>query len=206
MSELNIKNNSQFFNIGDRLRKLREARGISIRSLSKKCGLAVNTLSLIENEKTSPSVNTLSKIAESLGIPITAFFDYSITKSDIGFTKISEAFIVKYVFGKVVDLGSQKTVHPILPYLLIINPKSKQCNDLMTHSGYEFVYCFAGKIEFVINSNIYSLEIGDSLLFDASLTHNYQNNSDEPASLLITIFPIFSADSIHKYHFPVTDE
>jgi DNA-binding XRE family transcriptional regulator len=44
--------------VGKRLRELRTNSGYSIKTLAEKSGLSVNTLSLIENEKTSPSVNT----------------------------------------------------------------------------------------------------------------------------------------------------
>lgn len=204
MSELNTESNSQLINIGDRLRKLREARGLSIRSLSQKCGLAVNTLSLIENGKTSPSINTLTKITKSLGIPITAFFDASITKGDIGFIKKRTALRNNYDYGEVIDLGSQKTTHPILPFLLTIDPQSNMGNGLITHPGYEFVYCLTGKLEYVINSESFHLEFGDSLLFDASLPHNWQNNTDEAARLLMILYPLISSESILKNQFPDT--
>ena len=60
--------------VGGRLRALREARQLSIRALAEASGLAVNTLSLIENGRTSPSVSTLQQIAVALSLPITAFF------------------------------------------------------------------------------------------------------------------------------------
>ena len=51
--------------VGQRLREYRLERGFSIRELAEKSGLAVNTLSLIENQKSSPSVNTLAPFAAS---------------------------------------------------------------------------------------------------------------------------------------------
>ncbi len=91
-----MKKNYQTIDIGKSLRKLREGRNLSLRSLSEISGLAVNTLSLIENGKTSPSVNTLSKIAKALEIPITAFFDSDTEKSDIGFTAKSTVVSVEF--------------------------------------------------------------------------------------------------------------
>ncbi|MFN2216518.1 MAG: helix-turn-helix domain-containing protein, partial [Anaerolineales bacterium] len=42
------------FMIGERVRMLRKQKGLSIRSLAESCGISVNTLSLIENDRTSP--------------------------------------------------------------------------------------------------------------------------------------------------------
>ena len=48
-------------------------RGLSIRTLAERSELNVNTLSLIENSKTSPSVSTLQQIAAALEVPIDGF-------------------------------------------------------------------------------------------------------------------------------------
>jgi transcriptional regulator with XRE-family HTH domain len=46
--------------VGNRLRQLREARKVSMRTLATMSGLSANALSMIERGKTSPSVSTLS--------------------------------------------------------------------------------------------------------------------------------------------------
>lgn len=61
--------------VASRLRNLRELRGISMRTLGTRSGLSANALSMIERGKTSPSVSTLYKLADALGVSITAFFD-----------------------------------------------------------------------------------------------------------------------------------
>ena len=60
--------------VGSRLRMLRAGASLSIRALAEMSELNVNTLSLIENGKTSPSVSTLQQLAGALGVPVTEFF------------------------------------------------------------------------------------------------------------------------------------
>ena len=60
--------------VGGRLRELREAHNISMRGLATASGLSANALSMIERGKTSHSVSTLYKLADALGVSITAFF------------------------------------------------------------------------------------------------------------------------------------
>ena len=69
--------------VGSRLRELRNERSLSIRALAERSGLNVNTFSLIENGKTSPSVSTLQQIAAALEVPITAFFETNAPKNSI---------------------------------------------------------------------------------------------------------------------------
>ena len=57
-------------NVGQRLRELRAKQSLSIRSLAELSGLNFNTLSLIENSKTSPSVSTLQQLSRALGVPL----------------------------------------------------------------------------------------------------------------------------------------
>ena len=60
--------------VGERLRELRQERGMSMRALARASGLSANALSMIERGRTSPSVSTLYKLSEAMEIPITAFF------------------------------------------------------------------------------------------------------------------------------------
>ena len=68
-------NTSGEIQVGDRLREIRLKLRLSLRELAKQSGLNVNTLSLIENGRTSPSVSTLQQLGQSLQVPITAFFE-----------------------------------------------------------------------------------------------------------------------------------
>ena len=60
--------------VGQCLRRRRGERSLSLRALAEQSGVSVNTLSLIENGKVSPSVSTLQRIAQTLQVPIKALF------------------------------------------------------------------------------------------------------------------------------------
>src|SRR5512138_1155413 len=77
-------------NIGERLRELREARNISMRALATRSGLSANALSMIERGKASPSVSTLYKLADALGISITSFFGTDAQRRNVVFLKGEE--------------------------------------------------------------------------------------------------------------------
>ena len=54
--------------IGQRLRSIREERGLSQRELATKAGLTNGTISLIEKNKTSPSVASLKSLLDAIPI------------------------------------------------------------------------------------------------------------------------------------------
>lgn len=186
--------------IGDRVRDLREARQLSIRNLSDICGLAVNTLSLIENGKTSPSINTLSKISDALDFPITAFFEKDPKKGEIVYIKKSTTKSENFNKGFYYNLGSNSTHYPFGPYLISLEPKSILNQRYISHPGYEFVYCIRGSILFQIIGKKYLLECGDSLLFDSSKPHTCQNDTENPTDILLIMYTVISQDNLIHDH------
>ena len=60
--------------IGERIRDFREAKRLSQGEVQKRSGLARVYLSRVENGHTSPSVETLEKIARALEVPLYQFF------------------------------------------------------------------------------------------------------------------------------------
>jgi transcriptional regulator with XRE-family HTH domain len=65
--------------IGRRIHRLRSESHITQRELSEATGLAVSYLSRVENGKLTPTVPTLTKIADALSVPLTALFDATAT-------------------------------------------------------------------------------------------------------------------------------
>jgi transcriptional regulator with XRE-family HTH domain len=60
--------------IGERLRALREAKGLSQGDIEKSTGLFRCYVSRVENDHTTPAIETLEKWARALGIPLYAIF------------------------------------------------------------------------------------------------------------------------------------
>src|SRR5512135_2273446 len=92
--------------LGNRLRELRRQQGLSLRALAEKSGLSANTLSLIENGKTSPSVATPQQIAIALSIPITAFFETKVVHDPVIFTKHDQRNSSPFLHGRLEELGT----------------------------------------------------------------------------------------------------
>src|SRR3990172_5444870 len=92
-------------NVGRRLRELRAEHNLSIRALAERSGLAVNTLRLIENSRTSPSVGTLQQIAVALDVPITAFFETDAPKNKVAYVKTGQRPRAAFAPGTLEELG-----------------------------------------------------------------------------------------------------
>ena len=60
--------------VGEKLKELRRRRDIGVRALAVRSGVSHSTVSLIERDKMSPSIDTLGAILDALGTTLTAFF------------------------------------------------------------------------------------------------------------------------------------
>lgn len=175
--------------VGSRLRALRESRRLSIRALAEASGLAVNTLSLIENSKTSPSVSTLQQIAAALGQPITAFFEPERPRSRLIFQKRGEQQGAAFSHGSITDLGAGMAMRKLEPLLITLDPGAGSGPQLIVHPGQEFIFCLEGRVRYRVAEQSYILEPGDSLIFDSTMPHSWENPDSAPARALLILSP-----------------
>jgi transcriptional regulator with XRE-family HTH domain len=127
-------------NIGDRLRELREARNISMRALATKSGLSANALSMIERGKASPSVSTLYKLADALGVSITSFFGTDTQRRNVVFLKADERTRISFGRGMFEALGGEQFVGRVEPFMLTLENSANSGPRTMSHTGHEFVF------------------------------------------------------------------
>ena len=187
-------------NIGERLRELREARNISMRALATKSGLSANALSMIERGKVSPSVSTLYKLADALGVSITAFFGAGTDRKQVVFLKADERTRVSFTRGVFEGLGGEQFVGRVEPFLLTLESSANSGPHSMTHTGHEFVFCLRGELEYQVERQIYELAAGDSLLFAAHLKHRWKNPGRTVATALIIISGFEEGEELHAMH------
>ena len=84
--------------------------------MAEKSGLNFNTLSLIENEKTSPNVNTLQQLATALQVPVTTFFEKTYTYKDVVFQKYGGRPLTMFPHGELEDLGGGLALGEATPF------------------------------------------------------------------------------------------
>jgi transcriptional regulator with XRE-family HTH domain len=193
--------NFQEVNVGRELRNLCAQRGLSIRALAEKSGLAVNTLSLIQNNKTSPSVSTLQQLASALKVPITSFFENGSPKSQVAYIKAGQRLGAAFAHGTLEDLGGGLPDQTMEPFVVTMKPNANSGTHPIVHTGNEFVFCLDGRIVYTIEDSTYLLEPGDSLLFESHLPHSWQNVEAVPARAILILAPLDSRDNPTQHHF-----
>lgn len=178
--------------VGQQILKLRKQRGLSLRALADLCGISANAISLIERNENSPNVSSLHQLATALDVPITDFF-YEEKEPTTLFVKNDQGMRYRNNGVELESLGIGLPNQQLEPFRLIVEPGSGIANEPISHPGHEFVYCLKGEIDYFVDEQKYHLEVGDSLLLEASNPHCWKNVSNSPAIILL----IFQATLSH---------
>lgn len=188
-------------NVGQRLRVIRAERGLSIKALAEISHLNVNTLSLIENGRTSPSVSTLQQLSQGLQIPITSFFETDHGQKKVVLQKSGARPHAAFAHGTMEDLAAGMSRFGAEPLIVTLAAHADSGKTPIVHTGREFVYCLEGKFAYTVDGETYLLEPGDSLLFEAYLPHYWKNPNSSPSRALLVLCPMDVRESPSERHF-----
>jgi transcriptional regulator with XRE-family HTH domain len=175
-------------NVGARLRELREGSKLSLRALARQSGLSVTAIARIEKGQASPSVSTLQQLATALGVPVVAFFQVESRPKSVVFVRANARSRIALPGGQLERLGSGLADQCIEPLLLTLEPRAGSGEEPITHLGHEFVLCLSGRLEYGVDEQVYLLNGGDSLLFEAHLPHRWRNPGPEQTTALLLLY------------------
>lgn len=175
--------------VGRKLREIRSSRGLSLRALADRSGLNINTLSLIENGKSSPSVSTLQQLSVALSVPLSAFFENALVEKKVVYTPAHSRPLAEFGSTQMENLAQDLAGNVVQPYMVTLKPGMGSGERMIVHTGHEFVYCLEGVVLYKIEGVDYPLRTGDSLVFQAHLPHCWENSGQELARLLMVLYP-----------------
>lgn len=189
--------------VGTKLRYWRNQRGLSLRMLAERSGLNINTLSLVENGKSSPSVSTLQQLALALDVPITSFFESEPREKQVVFTSHENRPVAMFDDARMCNLGKDLTGNAIQPFVVTLASGGGSGEKMIVHTGYEFVYCLSGKVLYNIDGEIFRLKQGDSVVFESHLPHCWQNDNEGESQIILVISPTDQREAPGGRHFIV---
>lgn len=172
--------------IGQNIRALRTAAGVSLSQAAREADLSKGALSKIETGQISPPISTLVRIAKALGVPLVEFFAEEDTPPAYVLTRKGKGNIIPRdgsQFGySYAALAIDKRDKLVEPFLLTIGPDDPV--GTFQHSGQEFIHMLSGKIEFTVGDESFVLQSGDSLYFDSDTIHKTKLVGKRPAQFL----------------------
>ena len=162
------------FDVGDRLRLVRQAHGLSQRALAVKAGVTHSLVSLIEKNKVSPSVASLKKILEAINYPMTDFFALTLPPVDQIFYRADELTPLSTGALTLLQVGDAKS-HSVQVFHEFYEPGADTGETMLSHEAEEGGVVVAGELEVTVGTQTRILKRGDAYLFDSRLPHRYRN-------------------------------
>lgn len=178
--------------IGSNIRRFRQAKKMTMKNLADAADVTVSLICQIENDKANPSVNTLLLIAKALGENVSHFFDEDDTPSNAYIVRHQDLFPVGSTrSGRRMYYLTHRNLETLSVTRIVMEPGSSTPPE-QNHpqqKGYEFAYILRGKLRFEISGDIFLLEAGDAITFEAEKPHKVTNITDEEVEAIWVIIP-----------------
>ena len=173
------------FDIGARLLAMRRGAGLSQRQLADRAGVPHAQISVIEQNKSSPSVSTLRKVLSGLGLTLGDFFDTERKTPDGPFFTNDELIDLTSkisTIGLSADQGrlsfrqvGDARKHNLQILHEIYEPGADTGETHLEHFSNEGGYVIEGALEVTVGNQVRVLHPGDSYLFDSRIPHRFRN-------------------------------
>ena len=176
--------------VGQRIRKIREEKGVTLEELSRLTGFDVEFLSSLEKNEAQPQLGTVIKLSKALdsafGRLVSGVGDrlYSITRK-------SERRIVSRSTSKTgkKQLYTYKSLAPEVKgrhmEALIVQLEVDPDKEISVHDGEEFIFVLDGIVIFEIGDDKFELEAGDSVYYLSTTPHHIAAKNDKATILAV---------------------
>jgi len=184
------------FNIGHKVRELRQKNRHTLQDLAVITGLSKPFLSQIENDRVIPPIPTLMKLARGLNVSISYFFVDDMNQHKVSITRKKDRVRIErrphqekgevhYIYVALETKKASRNMHPFLVEFPILDAEEI---SFTSHEGEEFVYVKEGAIEFRSIDKQEILETGDCIYLESDLSHSFRCVSDKPAKAIVVLW------------------
>jgi len=182
--------------IANQIKRQRLSQGLKIADVSRIADISQGMLSKIENAQVSTSLETLTRLCDALGLPISKLFaEYDRPSGGAQLIPHGEGL-------EVVRRGTEKghTYHLLSykqgpgklfePFLVTIDDAGEVFPSF-SHPGVEFIHILEGELDYRHGNKLYHLGVGDSLTFDGDTPHGPERLIKVPIRMLsIITYPV----------------
>jgi transcriptional regulator with XRE-family HTH domain len=201
--------------LGPKLKEIRRGRGVTLQQIADQTGLSKSFVSQIETGAANPSIASLKKITDVLGVPLGALFTHGENGSSdapaapngfasgaggpapSGVDPGGEVRVVRRNRRKMlIEPGKKGKMYLLTPDLQrkleVILGEEEPGNadeEWYSHAGEECGFVLEGRYEVSVGDRVFVLEAGDSIYFPSHLPHKTRVLGDEPVKTIWVITP-----------------
>jgi quercetin dioxygenase-like cupin family protein len=176
--------------LGDALRLLRRGRGLTLAQVAEATDISKSFLSLVEGGKSDITIGRLMRLVSFYGVSVTDLIPGARNHQPVSVIRAGEGRSVASPSEGIRDiLLAPDTKRSMLPLLAVFEAGGKNV-EAAQHDGEEFLYVIDGSVKVEIEGHEpVILEPGDSMFFEATLPHWYENVADCTARIVFVVSP-----------------
>jgi transcriptional regulator with XRE-family HTH domain len=171
--------------IGSRIRAYRKKRGMTLNRLAEITGIAASNLSAMELNKSSPTLNTLVKIARAFDMKPGAFLDEALAQRVTPCPADHAERIDAESPGVSMSLLTARVDRNLIDSFLLILEAGTGWSPSTQLDGEQFFYCLEGEATIAAEGESRRLEPGDGLYSLRDTRLDIENHGPGPARFLI---------------------
>lgn len=161
--------------IGQRIRDLRKARGMTLQGLAEVSGLSSSMLSLVERGLASPSIGSLIVISEALGKTMSDLLSADMGRADKLVNRIAEARAVVTERGVTRRVMKEDAANGITIAYNEYLPHTGSNEKPLSHDGYEYGILLEGSLTVEVDGVGHLLQVGDLISYASRRPHRIWN-------------------------------
>lgn len=179
--------------IGDRIKYLRQRKGMGLVELGRYAGLSASFLSQLETGRVVPTLRNLARIAIVFSKDMSYFFEperpelFRVLRAEDR-QRLPQSGVEDpgYFFESLGHVPIDGGISPYVAEFLL--PTAKRQPRAHSHAGAEFLYILNGCMRLTHDGQAEMLEGGDAVFFHANTTHSYERiGPDTCLALIITM-------------------
>jgi len=175
--------------LGMQLRHARLVKQLRLKDVARMSGLSESLISKFENNRATPSLNTLHKIVKVLGTSVAALLNEHASNSDVVLKPRQRPIIREVAMTAGADGMEAEVMIPMgasamLEAFVIRLLPGGGSGGTRTHDGEEVGYVIKGELVLTVDGQAYHLQAGDSFFFSSSVPHEFSNPGAGPTEIV----------------------
>lgn len=175
--------------LGDRIRRLRADRGMTLTALARAAGIAPSSLSKMEAGRMVPSILTMVKLARALGLRVSDFTGENDSGEPVVVTRAGQREHHRRRAGRFSGERLGGLFHDARLYASWLWIQTGGKGLPTQRPGEEMAVCLKGEVEFSVGEQTHLLHAGDVIHFRTDLPHRWRNAGRGEAQMILVVTP-----------------
>ena len=179
--------------LGERIKNARETRGLTLKDISSRTGIAVDTLKQMESSKITPPLGQLIRLGKALDMKMGYFISPGVDKPMTIVRTNQRQPVSRYGEKKgeqhgyfYESLAPEKGNRLMEPFIVTLLPTDVE--ELSTHDGQEFIFVLEGEMKVQVGDQTEFLQPGDAVYYDSNQPHLVKSVGESKTRILAVLY------------------